>query len=99
MTTELLAVNAAMKQMLEHGYVDICAIDKSLRLLGIPAGGRAYSILSALHCIHFAKMEPQLRALIPELLDEAFGETAMVWTLEPAAAPSPGLTGWRRLLP
>lgn len=41
-----------------------------MELIGARKGGQAYQMLHALHCVHYDKMPPELRARIPELVNE-----------------------------
>lgn len=54
-------VITALRHMFEKGWLDICTIDKCLKLTGAIPDKRDYEILSALHCIHWSEMSQGLR--------------------------------------
>lgn len=101
-----LAALTALNNMMAGNYFDICTIDKVADLLGIPRGGESYKTLSALHCIHYAKMPKELRDAIPELIEEVLGVapayqfatlTSGVIDVRPVPA-APQRSGFLRLL-
>ena len=46
-------------------------------MIGSEGSGKAYDMLRALHCVDYAKMPPNVRAALPELLREVLGTPAM----------------------
>lgn len=68
--TKRLVVQTAVTKLFENKWFDICTLDKLLRVIGAREGGQAYDMLHSLHCIHYDKMPPELRARIPELVNE-----------------------------
>lgn len=65
---ETLAIRAAIKQMFDHGWMNICTIDMCLKTAGLQPPAREYQILKTLHCVHFNQMPPELMRQIPGLL-------------------------------
>ncbi len=63
-----LAAQVAIKNMVKKGWVDICTIKTACGLLGTPQRGEDIDVLTALHCIEFADMPPELLKALPELL-------------------------------
>ena len=70
---EELSALTALNNMMLKGWFDICVIDKVGALLGVDPRGRAYTILTPLHCVHFDKMPDELRKAIPGLIQECLG--------------------------
>lgn len=68
--TKRLVVQTAVAKLFDNKWFDICTLDKTLSLVGARQGGAAYDMLHALHCIHYDKMPPDLRARIPQLVNE-----------------------------
>ena len=67
----------AIKDMLESPYFSICTMDKVCKVIGADGKGKAYDMLQALHCVHYNKMSPSVRAALPELMREVFGTPAI----------------------
>jgi hypothetical protein len=63
-------VKQAVQHLFEKNYFSICTLDKVIELVGARQGGEAYRMLHALHCVDFGKMDPELRARIPHLVNE-----------------------------
>ena len=57
-------VLAALSKMFTGGYFDICTIDKCLKLTRSIPNGHDYDCLSALHCVHWKDMSPDLRKTV-----------------------------------
>jgi hypothetical protein len=68
--TERLVVVTAMKELLTESFFSICKLKKIADLIGTPTHGRAWDLLSALHCTNYADMPLQLRESIPHLINE-----------------------------
>lgn len=68
-------VEAAVTKLFENKWFDICTLDKLLRVIGAREGGQAYDMLHTLHCMHYDKMPPELRARIPQLVNECLRQT------------------------
>lgn len=68
-----LAAMTALNDMLARSSFSICTIDNVAKLLGVNPKGEAYDTLRAVHCIDYAKMPPQLREAIPELIRKCLG--------------------------
>ena len=58
---EQLSVTAALKKMFDGSYFNICTIDRCLDVTGIKPNKRDYDALSALHCVNWGTMDPELR--------------------------------------
>ena len=63
-------VRQAIQNLFEKGHFSICTLDEVIQLVGARQGGDAYRLLRALHCVDFGKMDPELRARIPHLVNE-----------------------------
>lgn len=68
--TKRLVVKQAIKSLFEKRHFDICIVREVAEIVGARSGGDAFQILRALHCVDYASMEPELRARIPELVNE-----------------------------
>lgn len=61
----------ALNHMVKQGSFSICTIDKCAEILGVQVrGSESYNILSALHCINYAEMPPEVRRAIPQLIKD-----------------------------
>lgn len=63
-------VETLLKKTLENKWLDICSIDKLIELVGSRKSGDAYLMLHSLHCVHFDRMDDELRSRIPMLINE-----------------------------
>ena len=70
--TTRLVVGTAMRGMIQKGWVDICTIDKCLKLSNIIPRAQSHELLHALHCVHFTDMPDELQARVPALLRDVF---------------------------
>ena len=98
--TTQLAIEAALANMAQRGWVDICTVDKVLKATGRVPDREAYDALHLLHCVHFKDMRPELRAELPGLFARVLGgepinlfdppkrKDLTVATVEPQEAPS-----------
>lgn len=68
----------AIQNLFERNYFNICALDSALDLVGARQGGDAYRMLHALHCVDYSKMDPELRARIPHLVNECLRQQSNV---------------------
>lgn len=68
--TKQLVVKQAVQHLFEKGYFSICQLDKAIELVGARQGGEAYRMLHSLHCVDYGRMDPELRARIPHLVNE-----------------------------
>lgn len=68
--TKQLVVKHAIQNLFEKNYFSICTLDNALAIVGARQGGEAYRMLHALHCMDYSKMNPELRARIPHLVNE-----------------------------
>lgn len=69
--TRQLVVMQAVEHLFKARHFSICQIDRVLELTGGSSRSEAYSQLSALHCIDYADMAPELRERLPHLVREA----------------------------
>ncbi len=58
------AVITALKHMFKGTHFSICDIDKCLKITKTIPNQIDYEALSALHCIHWSEMSPELRKLV-----------------------------------
>jgi len=68
-------VITALKNMFKSTYFSICTIDKCLKLTSFVPDAHDYEALSALHCINWMNMSP-------ELCQEAFNKTVSMFQSE-----------------
>jgi hypothetical protein len=61
---EKMVVTTALKRMFESDYFSICTIDKCVKVIGCVPDKRDYDALSALHCVHWDAMTPDLRNMV-----------------------------------
>lgn len=69
--TRRLVVTAALDRLFTNQWFDICTLRGVSELMGLSTDSEAYKALHTLHCVHYNKMNPELRDLIPELVREA----------------------------
>jgi len=55
------AVITALKKMFKGSHFNICTFDKCTEIAGVIPNGRDYNALSALHCVDWKDMSPDLR--------------------------------------
>lgn len=67
-----LVVGTALRNMVEKGWVDICCIKECIKLAGVIPNGQALAELSALHCLHYKDMPPELVKEIPGMINDCF---------------------------
>lgn len=67
-------VRQAVQKLFENSHFSICDLRNAMEIVGARKGGEAYTLLSALHCVDYAKMDPELRARIPQLVNECLLE-------------------------
>ena len=65
-----MAAMAALNHMFKQGYVSVCTIDKVAKLMNVNPRGRAYDVLSTLHCVGFDQMPQELKESIPGMIRE-----------------------------
>lgn len=63
--------NNILNQMMMGTYFDICEFRKAAKLLGTNPTGEAFATLEKLHCVSWQHMPDDLRAAIPDLINEA----------------------------
>lgn len=68
--TKRLVVQTAVTDLFEKDWFDICVLDKLLKILDGRKSGKAYDMLRLMHCVHYDRMPPDLRARIPQLVNE-----------------------------
>lgn len=71
-------MQTAVRKLFDQGHFSICELDKIIDIVGARQGGEAYKLLRALHCVDYAKMQPELRAKVPELVNECLRQQASV---------------------
>jgi len=55
---------AAMKKMFQGTHFSICDLDKCLKITGAIPDCEDYDALSALHCVNWSNMSPELRQAV-----------------------------------
>lgn len=68
--TKRLVVRTAVTNLFESKWFSISDLNEIMELIGARRSGQAYQMLHALHCVHYDKMPNDLRARIPELVNE-----------------------------
>lgn len=68
--TRRLVVTAALDDLFRKEWFDVCNLDKVMKICNAPRGSEAHQLLDALHCVHYGRMPPDLRARIPHLVNE-----------------------------
>lgn len=68
--TKRLVVQTAVTQLFERKWFSISELNEIMELIGARTGGEAHQMLHALHCVHYDKMPPDLRARVPHLVNE-----------------------------
>ncbi len=58
------AAITALKSMFDGNHFNICKVDSCMKLSGCVADPKDYQALSALHCVHFDEMSPELRKMV-----------------------------------
>ena len=75
-----MVITAAMRKMFNDGYVQISSIDKCLKLASIIPDRACHERLSALHCVSFKDMSPELAEMIPAMIVNLFSGLEMKMT-------------------
>ncbi len=58
------AIRVALLKMFQPGsWLDICTLDKCVKLARVHPDERTYAALSALHCVSWSAMTPQMRQM------------------------------------
>lgn len=68
-----MAALTALNNMMAGGHFSICTVDSVAKMLNVQCRCEAYSILTTVHCLDFAKMPAELRNAIPGLIQECLG--------------------------
>lgn len=74
--TKQLIVQAAVTDLFEKDWFDICVLDKLLKIIDGRKSGKAYDMLRLMHCVHYDRMAPELRDRIPHLVNECLRQKA-----------------------
>lgn len=78
-----LVVETAVNKLFKEPFFSICTLDKVMDLMSVSDKTDAYKYLNALHCVHYKDMSPELRQLLPTLVNEALRlETINIATVE-----------------
>lgn len=80
-----MAVETAMRNMLNKGYVDICAIRKVLEMTGGIPNKEDYQILELLHCVNFKEINPELLRGLPVILQRVLGSESLMFEFHGSA--------------
>lgn len=99
----MIAVTA-LNKMMTGRHFSICVITDVAAMLGVDPKGESYRMLRPLHCVNWADMPSELRAMVPGLIKDCLGvepayrfrvaEIAIV----PESAPTSDSPRPRRLL-
>lgn len=76
--TKKLVVTAALGKLFDESYFCICTLNNVMDLIGSRRDGESYKLLRALHCIHYSKMDQDLRDRIPMLVNECLRQKSNV---------------------
>ncbi len=74
----------AMEKMFEGKTFFISDVDKALKILGRAGSGPAYDKLSALHCVKFGEIPPDILERVPIWINEVFGGPRLSVAMIPA---------------
>jgi len=58
---EKMVITTALRKMFTGNHFSICTVDHCLKIAGAIAPKADYNALSALHCIEWSEMPPELR--------------------------------------
>ena len=59
--TRMAAETALRRMFRAGGWLDICLIDKLVKVTGVVPPEAEYRAASLLHCVHWSEMSPELR--------------------------------------
>lgn len=76
--TKKLVVTAALGKLFDESYFSICTLNNVMDVIGSRRCGEAYTLLHALHCVDYSKMDQDLRDRIPMLVNECLRQKANV---------------------
>ncbi len=76
--TKKLVVTAALGKLFDDSYFSICTLNNVMDVIGSRRAGEAYTLLHALHCVHYSKMDQDLRDRIPMLVNECLRQRSNV---------------------
>ena len=66
-----LVVETALNKLFTKEWFDVCTLDSILKVMDISRETEAYKQLSALHCVHYNRMSPEMKQVLPMLVNEA----------------------------
>lgn len=98
-----LTIQAALTELGSKRYFDICLLNSIAEIVGANKSSPTYKLLSTLHCIDYGKLDPQLLAILPDMVSEVLGSSAPVFYIGEKKTPFPsvvkqepakGLLGW-----
>ena len=98
-----LTIQAALNELGSKKYFDICLLNNIIEIVGANKSSTIYKLLSTLHCIDYSKLDPQLLAILPDMVSEVLGSNAPVFFIgqkktpfptEAKLEPTKGLLGW-----
>lgn len=78
----------ALENMFAKQYFDICALDGLGDMMGVNVQQHhKYPELRALHCVHYNKMSPQLKAYVRNTVLEILSMESILYMAPPAREP------------
>lgn len=87
--TKLLIAATALNRMFAGSHFSICTIDAVATMLGVVVDKAAHNQLRPLHCVDWSEMPPELRAIVPQLIQQALGgDEAFRFEIQPAPPKS-----------
>lgn len=84
-------VRLALRDMFKGSHFDICAVRKCVKITGVVPPEGVMETLSALHCIHWTEMTPEMREEVYRRVLGIF--KAEEWQLEELEVPLIGSNG------
>lgn len=72
-----MAAETAMKNMIQKGWIDICAVKKILEMTGGIPPKEDMQVLELLHCVDFKDLPPELLRGLPLILQRVLGAERM----------------------
>ena len=66
-----MVVETALNHLFEKKWFDVCTLREIIEVMGVSRDTDAYKQLSALHCVHYDRMSPEMKQVLPMLINEA----------------------------
>lgn len=80
-----MAIEAAVRNMLQRGSISICTIDQILKMTGGVPEKEDYQVLHLLHCVDFKELSPGLLRGLPLILQRVLGAESLQFEFQEPA--------------